>query len=48
MARRGLDSTLIIGVGRDGDEFAAHAWVEHRGVPVLPTGGGQFERLHEL
>jgi hypothetical protein len=48
MARRGLDSTLIIGVGRDGDEFAAHAWVEHRGVPVLPTGGGHFERLHEL
>jgi hypothetical protein len=48
LARRGIPATLIIGVGRDGDTFEAHAWVEHEGVPLLPPGKGHFERLIEL
>lgn len=35
--RRSIDASLMIGVKTDGD-FGAHAWVEHAGRPVLPTG----------
>jgi hypothetical protein len=45
LAARSIGSTLVIGVSVDG-EFAAHAWVEHDGVAVLPAGA--FARLHEL
>jgi Transglutaminase-like superfamily len=38
MARRGARCELSIGA-RSGSEFAAHAWVEHDGEPVLPTLG---------
>lgn len=34
-ARYGYDSTLRIGVARDDDGFAAHAWVERDGVVAL-------------
>ena len=37
LSRRGIPSSLIIGVA-PGDEFAAHAWVEHDGVPVTDDG----------
>ena len=37
LARRAIDSRLVIGV-KTGEEFAAHAWVEHDGVHVLPRG----------
>jgi hypothetical protein len=47
LARRGLHGTLVIGV-RPGSSFAAHAWVELDGVPLLPTGDGEFGRLVEL
>ena len=47
LSRRGLESVLVIGVD-PGTEFAAHAWIEHGGVPVLPDGGGEFARLAEL
>ena len=49
LARRGIESSLVIGVRPEG-EFGAHAWVEHDGRPLLPSGatpGGEatFERL---
>jgi hypothetical protein len=47
LARRGIESKLVIGV-RAGESFAAHAWVEHEGVPLLPAGGEPFERLVTL
>jgi hypothetical protein len=47
LARRGIASTLIIGVQR-GDELEAHAWVEYAGAPLLDTGGTAFRRLAEL
>lgn len=47
LARRGIDSRLVIGV-RPGEKFAAHAWVEHAGVPLLPPGAGDFQELLTL
>ena len=47
LARRGIDSRLVIGV-RPGERFAAHAWVEHDGSPLLPPGGGEYEELLTL
>jgi len=35
LARRGIESSLVIGVSPGGD-FAAHAWVEAAGIPLLP------------
>jgi hypothetical protein len=46
LARRGIESRLVIGV-MPGERFAAHAWVEHEGVPLLPPGG-RFEELVTL
>lgn len=31
---RGVSSRLCLGVRKDGDRFAAHAWVEHDGMPL--------------
>jgi hypothetical protein len=45
LARRSIAATLVIGV-RPGPDFLAHAWVEHDGLPVLPTE--RFVPLHEL
>lgn len=47
LARRSVPSTLVIGV-RPGEPFAAHAWVEADGRPLLPSGEGEFERLTEV
>ncbi len=47
LSRRGIASSLVIGV-RPGQRFAAHAWVEHEGEPLLPPRGKRFERLVEL
>jgi Transglutaminase-like superfamily len=47
LADRGIETKLVIGV-RPGDEFGAHAWVELAGQPLLPPGGGEFERLVDL
>ena len=47
LARRGIDSRLVIGV-RPGERFAAHAWVEHDGRPLLPPGAGDYEELLTL
>jgi hypothetical protein len=46
LARRGIESRLVIGV-QPGERFAAHAWVEHDGKPLLPPGG-TFEELLTL
>jgi hypothetical protein len=43
LERRAVRSTLVIGV-RVEPKFAAHAWVECDGEPLLPTGTG-FARL---
>jgi hypothetical protein len=43
LGRRGVSGELIIGV-RTEPEFAAHAWVECEGRPLLPTGDG-YARL---
>ena len=45
LARRGVVCDLVIGV-RSGETFAAHAWVEHGGHPLLPTLG--YEPLTTL
>jgi hypothetical protein len=47
LAARGVESTLVIGV-RPGPKFSAHAWVEHRGRPLLPSGSGEFARVSEF
>lgn len=47
LSARGISSTLVIGA-HSRPEFAAHAWVEHEGHPVLPQQGFQDSRLLEL
>ena len=34
LSRRGIESSLVIAVNNDGGSFAAHAWVEHCGMPL--------------
>lgn len=47
LARRGIGSTLVIGVKAE-PRFEAHAWVECAGVPLLPTGDEDYQRLVEF
>ncbi len=47
LARRGIGSRLVIAVS-PGETFAAHAWVEHGGVPVLPAGAADLRDLVTL
>lgn len=47
LARRRIESALVIGVS-PAPSFAAHAWVEHHGEPLLPSGEGGYQRLVEL
>lgn len=47
LARRGVDARLIL-AARPAPEFAAHAWVERNGDPLLPTRGFGDARLAEL
>lgn len=44
---RGISSRLVIGA-RSQPDFAAHAWVEHAGQPVLPAAEYGDSRLIEL
>jgi Transglutaminase-like superfamily len=46
LARRGVPATIVIGVCPD--PFAAHAWVEYRGSPLLQPATAPFERLLEV
>jgi transglutaminase superfamily protein len=47
LSRRSVPSRLVIGA-RVAPRFAAHAWVEIDGRPVLPDGDGEYGRLIEL
>ena len=47
LARRGVDSTVVIGV-RSEPSFGAHAWVELDGSPLLPTDQSIYRRLAEM
>lgn len=47
LSRRNLQSVLIIAV-RAEPEFAAHAWVEHAGLPLLAPGSSAYQRILEL
>ena len=47
LARRGAPAALVIGVV-PGPTFAAHAWVEFGGVPLLKPGEARDGRLVEL
>jgi Transglutaminase-like superfamily len=47
LARRGIASRLVIGT-RQGPDFAAHAWVELRGAPLLDPGGPEYQQLTEI
>jgi hypothetical protein len=47
LAIRGVESRLVIGV-RPGESFAAHAWVERDGQPLLQPGAPSFEELVTL
>lgn len=44
LARRGERSTLVIGA-KTHPKFAAHAWIEREGRPLLPDGGGEYPPL---
>jgi hypothetical protein len=46
LQRRGIPSTLVIAVRPA--PFAAHAWVEHDGRPLLEPAQPGFERIAEL
>jgi hypothetical protein len=48
LARWGIDSCLVVGVRSEDGKIAAHAWVEHHGVPLLNSGERQFARLLEV
>lgn len=48
LARRGIDSVLVIGVDAPGEDFGAHAWVEVDGRALLEPGGEKFPRLVDL
>ena len=47
LARRGVYAKVVIGV-RPEPNFAAHAWVEVDGQPMLPTGASNYDRLVEI
>jgi Transglutaminase-like superfamily len=47
LARRGIYGSLVIGV-RSEPTFAAHAWVELQGRPLLPTDESVYSRLVEI
>jgi Transglutaminase-like superfamily len=47
LTRRSLQSVLIVAV-RAEPEFAAHAWVEHAGLPLLAPGSSAYQRILEL
>ena len=44
LERRGISSQVVIGV-RPEPTFAAHAWVEREGVPLLPSQEPEYQRL---
>jgi hypothetical protein len=47
LSRRAISSTLVIGA-HTRPEFEAHAWIEHRGRPLLTPAGFSDDRLVEI
>jgi hypothetical protein len=47
LTRRRIEARLVIAVF-PGPDFAAHAWVEHLGRPLLRRADPRYERLVEL
>jgi hypothetical protein len=47
LERRSLQSVVVL-AARSEPDFAAHAWVEHDGLAVLPPGSSSYQRLIEL
>lgn len=47
LARRGIESSLVIAVQSE-PGFEAHAWVESRGVALLPPAAQPFQRMVEM
>lgn len=47
LARRGAEAELVIGVLPQ-PRFAAHAWLEHDGVPLLRAGAAGTGRIATL
>jgi Transglutaminase-like superfamily len=47
LAKRGIETDLVIGVLAE-PQFAAHAWLEQGGVPLLKPGRASEGRLVEL
>jgi hypothetical protein len=47
LERRSLQSVVVV-AARSEPDFAAHAWVEHDGLAVLPPGSSSYQRLIEL
>jgi hypothetical protein len=47
LARRGIEVRLIL-AARPTPSFAAHAWIEREGHPLLPTRGFGDARMTEL
>ena len=47
LARRGIATSLTLSVSRP-EDFAAHAWIEWAGEPLLPPGEDRHERLATL
>jgi len=45
LARRGVETKLVIGVRKDRDGFAAHAWVEYQGEIII--GGKDSTALYQ-
>jgi hypothetical protein len=48
LARRGVRTTLVLGIESTSEAFGAHAWVEHDKRPLLPPGTDPSKRLAEL
>jgi hypothetical protein len=47
LVRRAIPSTVVIGA-HTSPEFEAHAWIEHRGRPLLTPGSFSDDRLVEI
>ncbi|ANU07327.1 hypothetical protein A6F65_01018 [Paraurantiacibacter namhicola] len=47
LVRAGIPHELVIGAAPEGEPFAAHAWVEHDGIPLNEAGdvGHRFRRM---
>lgn len=47
LERRCIEARFIIGVKTD-PAFAAHAWIEHENLALLPSGAGEYAPLTVL